>query len=82
MSRSDRNPDRPNHLDYFVKVLSGAGYEPDRAFSGRGDGQQTKIDFGGKLTAGAVPGRIRRESRDESAKGGWFEHLFMLVARQ
>ena len=53
-----------------------------RAFSGRGDGQQTKIDFGGKLTAGAVPDRIRRGSRDESAKGRWFERLFMQVKLQ
>lgn len=44
--------------------------------------QQTTIDFGGKPTAGAVLNRIRRESRDESEKGRWFEELFVRVALQ
>ena len=40
------------------------------------------MDFGGGLTAGEVLDRIRRESRDESEKGRWFEQLFMRLALQ
>ncbi|MXY57990.1 MAG: N-6 DNA methylase [Gammaproteobacteria bacterium] len=40
------------------------------------------MDFGGKQTAGEVLDRIRRESRDESEKGRWFEQLFMRLALQ
>ena len=32
--------------------------------------------------ASAVLDRIRRESRDEFKKGGWWEQLFMRVALQ
>ena len=45
-------------------------------------GDQTRMDFGGKPTAGEVLDRIRRESRDESEKGRWFEQLFMRLAHQ
>ena len=38
------------------------------------NGEQTRMDFGGGRTAGEVLDRIRRESRDESEKGRWFEH--------
>ncbi len=37
---------------------------------------------GGPATAGAVLRRIRRESRDESEKGLWFEQLVMRLALQ
>ena len=40
------------------------------------------MDFGGKQTASEVLDRIRRESRDESEKGRWFEQLFMRLALQ
>ena len=40
------------------------------------------MDFGGKQTAGEVLDRIRRESRDESEKGRWFEQLFLRLAIQ
>ena len=40
------------------------------------------MDFGGKQTAGEVLDRIRRESRDESEKGRWFEQLFLRLALQ
>ena len=46
------------------------------------NGEQTTLDFGGKPTAGAVLDRIRRESRDESEKGRWFEQWFIRVALQ
>ena len=46
------------------------------------DRAQIKLDLGGKPTAGDVLARIRRESRDESEKGRWFEQLFMRLARQ
>ena len=46
------------------------------------NGEQTRMDFGGKQTAGEVLDRIRRESRDESEKGRWFEQLFMRLALQ
>ena len=36
----------------------------------------------GPMTAGAVLRRIRRQSRDESEKGRWFEQLFMRLALQ
>ncbi|MDE0661782.1 MAG: DEAD/DEAH box helicase family protein [Gammaproteobacteria bacterium] len=45
-------------------------------------GEQTRMDFGGRQTAGEVLDRIRRESRDESEKGRWFEQLFMRLALQ
>ena len=38
--------------------------------------------MGGQPTAGEVLARIRRESRDESEKGRWFEQLFMRLALQ
>ena len=44
--------------------------------------EQTSLDLGGKPTAGEILERIRRESRDESEKGRWFEQLFMRIARQ
>ena len=40
------------------------------------------MDFAGGRTAGEVLDRIRRESRDESEKGRWFEQLFMRLALQ
>ncbi len=43
---------------------------------------QRTLDLGANQTAGEVLDRIRRESRDESEKGHWFELLFMRVARQ
>ena len=43
---------------------------------------QIKLDLGGGRTAGDVLARIRRESRDESEKGLWFEQLFTRLARQ
>ena len=46
------------------------------------NGEQTRMDLGGKQTAGEVLDRIRRESRDESEKGRWFEQLFMRLALQ
>ena len=44
--------------------------------------QQAAFDLGGKPTAGEALERIRRESRDESEKGRWFERLFMRIALQ
>ena len=46
------------------------------------DRVQIKLEFGGKPTAGDVLASIRRESRDESEKGRWFEQLFMRLALQ
>ena len=46
------------------------------------NGEQTRMDFGGRQTAGEVLDRIRRESRDESEKGRWFEQLFMRLSLQ
>ena len=44
--------------------------------------EQTSLDLGGKPTAGEILERIRRESRDESEKGRWFEQLFIRIAMQ
>ena len=44
--------------------------------------EQTSLDLGGRPTAGEVLDRIRRESRDESEKGRWFERLFMRISMQ
>ena len=43
---------------------------------------QTSLDLHGKPTAGEILERIRRDSRDESEKGRWFEQLFMRIAMQ
>ncbi len=43
---------------------------------------QRSLDLGGSPSAGEVLARIRKESRDESEKGRWFEQLFMRIARQ
>ena len=44
--------------------------------------QQRSLDLSGRPSAGAILERIRKESRDESEKGRWFEQLFMRVACQ
>ena len=44
--------------------------------------KQISLDLRGKPTAGEILERIRRESRDESEKGRWFERLFMRMAMQ
>ena len=48
------------------------------------NGEQRQLSFapGGRQTVGDILARIRRESRDESEKGLWFEQLFMRLARQ
>ena len=43
---------------------------------------QIRLDLAGKPTAGEILERIRAQSRDESEKGRWFEHLFMRLASQ
>ena len=44
-------------------------------------GAQMSLDLGGRPTARDILGRIRLESRDETEKGRWFEHLFTRIAR-
>ena len=41
-----------------------------------------RMDFGGRPRVREILDRIRRESRDASEKGRWFEQLFMRVALQ
>ena len=43
---------------------------------------QTSLDLVGQPSARIVLDRIRKESRDESEKGRWFEQLFIRLARQ
>ena len=43
---------------------------------------QIDLDLAGRPTAREILDRIRRESRDESEKGRWFEQLFTRVALQ
>ena len=40
------------------------------------------LDLAGRPSARVILDRIRAESRDESEKGRWFEHLFMRIALQ
>ena len=43
---------------------------------------QMNLDLAGRPTAREILDRIRKESRDESEKGRWFEQLFTRVALQ
>ena len=45
-------------------------------------GEQLSLDFVDYLVAGEVLEKIRKESRDETEKGRWFERLFMRVVKQ
>ena len=45
-------------------------------------GAQMSLDLAGRPRAGFILDRIRTDSRDESEKGRWFEHLFMRIALQ
>ena len=45
-------------------------------------GGQLSLDFADYLVAGEVLAKIRKESRDETEKGRWFERLFMRVVQQ
>ena len=43
---------------------------------------QMNLDLAGRPIARVILDRIRKESRDESEKGRWFEQLFMRIALQ